>query len=176
MIVRTGEAKVTLKMQAALFLRDTPAEAGAFRCVKGFHHRFAEWSRATGGSERWPTAQGGQGAVNHPEPTSIVPQYGELTDIAAGAGDLVVWHSYVPHGTAANTTADAVRLAVYVSLAPPESLPPEMDMAAEWASPKPFPSWDSARGGIVQRQAEPAVLTALGRSLLGLETGRDSSV
>ena len=24
------------------------------------------------------------------------PEYGELTDIAAGAGDLVVWHSYVP--------------------------------------------------------------------------------
>ena len=70
-----------------------------------------------------------------------------------------------------NTTADALRLAVYVSLAQAQGLP--HDMAAGWASPEPFPSWDHTRSEIVQRQAEPAVLTGLGRRLLRLEIGRD---
>eukprot|EP01052_Picozoa_sp_SAG31_P013268 SAG31_NODE_795_length_12036_cov_28.879953_4_plen_443_part_00 len=171
---------VTQRTQAVLYLRDTVAQAGAFRCVKGFHRRFEEWAASYGGDAGWPTAQGGAGALNHPLPSSIVPAFGEFSDVGGAAGDLLIWHSYVPHGTAPNATHDNVRLAMYVSMQPnPAAGDPsvrdlveqgwyETDAVREWAEPAPLPSWDAAAGAVAV-QTKPATLTKLGRQLLGIE-------
>ena len=44
----------------------------------------------------------------------------EPTAIVGGAGDLIIWNSFIPHGNAANTS-DSPRLAQFVTMVPADS-------------------------------------------------------
>lgn len=72
--------------QGLLYLCDTPAEQGAFSCVPKFHKRLENWLE------------------NLPE--NINPREVDLTKeavpIAANAGDFVIWHQALPHGSSPN--------------------------------------------------------------------------
>lgn len=72
--------------QGLLYLCDTPAEQGAFSCVPKFHKKLENWLE------------------NLPENTN--PREVDLTNeavpIAAGAGDFVIWHQALPHGSSPN--------------------------------------------------------------------------
>lgn len=69
-----------------LYLCDVAADQGAFSCIPGFHRRIAEWleSLPEGVDPR-------EEILKHPaEP------------IAAEAGDLIIWHHCLPHGSSRN--------------------------------------------------------------------------
>lgn len=72
--------------QGLLYLCDTPAEQGAFSCVPKFHKRLAGWLN------------------NLPE--NVNPREVDLTNeavpITAEAGDFVIWHQALPHGSSPN--------------------------------------------------------------------------
>ncbi|MDO7849865.1 phytanoyl-CoA dioxygenase family protein [Hymenobacter sp. M29] len=72
--------------QGLLYLCDTPAEQGAFRCVPGFHRQLASWLAAL--------------------PAGTDPRRVNLdalaVPIAAEAGDFVIWHHALPHGSSPN--------------------------------------------------------------------------
>jgi hypothetical protein len=88
-------------VQAILYLTDTAAEQGAFRCVPGFHKRIDEWVASLG--DRDPTLDD----FERFEPRSI----------AAGAGDLIIWNAALPHGSQPNT-ARRPRLVHYLTMYP----------------------------------------------------------
>ncbi len=69
--------------QGILYLTDTPAEQGAFRCVPGFHRRIESWLAST------------------PDPRSA-NLASETVPVAGSAGDLVIWHHALPHGASPN--------------------------------------------------------------------------
>lgn len=73
-------------LQGILYLADTAANQGAFTCVPGFHRRIERWlDSLPPGAD--PRAQDFTSAA--------VP-------IAGRAGDLVIWHHALPHGSSPN--------------------------------------------------------------------------
>jgi len=76
-----------LQTQGILYLTDTHEEQGAFSVVPGFHHRLKDWlSTLPDGAN--PNAQDLEALGPHP--------------IAGRAGDLIIWHGALPHGSRPN--------------------------------------------------------------------------
>lgn len=98
-------APIPLGIQGILYLTDTPAGQGAFRCVPGFHRRIEAWLAAL------------------PPGTNprAVDLSAEAVPIAATAGDLVLWHAALPHGASANR-GTYPRMVQYIAWYPPGRL------------------------------------------------------
>ena len=92
---------VKFQVQGMIYLTDTTAEQGAFEAVPGFHRRIDAWLE-------------GLGEGVDPRGVDLST---EARRIAANAGDLVIWHSALPHGASPNT-GDRPRLAQYVTQYP----------------------------------------------------------
>jgi hypothetical protein len=94
-------APVVFQVQGMIYLTDTTAEQGAFEAVPGFHKRIDAWL---------------EGLDEGVDPRRVDLSAGARR-IAANAGDLIIWHSALPHGASPNT-GDAPRLAQYVTQYP----------------------------------------------------------
>lgn len=102
---------VPFGLQGILYLTDTAAEQGAFTCVPGFHRRLDAWVASL--------------------PRGASPRDQDLTKlgavpIAGEAGDLVVWHQALPHGSRPNR-ASRPRVVQYLTLRPTQ-----WDERADW--------------------------------------------
>lgn len=89
-------------LQGILYLTDTDAEQGAFTCVPGFHRRIEDWLRSL--------------------PADADPRRQDLRalgpkPIAGRAGDLIIWHHALPHGSSPNRAARP-RIVQYLVLRP----------------------------------------------------------
>jgi ectoine hydroxylase-related dioxygenase (phytanoyl-CoA dioxygenase family) len=76
-------------LQGILYLNDVVENQGAFSAVPGFHKRMDEWLNSL--------------------PPSADPQRQDLyalgcIPIAANAGDFIIWHHALPHGSSVNTS------------------------------------------------------------------------
>lgn len=95
-------APVPFATQGVLYLSDTSADQGAFRCVPGFHRTIDDWVAGLGSAD---------------------PRAVDLHDrehyVEGRAGDLVIWHQALPHGASPNRSTRP-RLAQYVNLYSPE--------------------------------------------------------
>ena len=89
--------------QGLIYLCDTPAHQGAFSCVPGFHRQLESWLAAL--------------------PAGTDPRRVDLTaqvrPIAAEAGDMVIWHHMLPHGSSPNR-GSYPRLVQYLNMYPAE--------------------------------------------------------
>jgi len=88
--------------QGVLYLNDVSAEQGAFTCVPGFHRKIESWLRNL--------------------PPNADPREQDLESlgakpIAADAGDLIIWHQALPHGSSPNR-ARFPRLVQYINMFP----------------------------------------------------------
>jgi hypothetical protein len=89
-------------VQGILYLTDTAPDQGAFTCVPGFHRKIEEWLEGLPeGADPGAQDLAGLGA----------------TPIAGRAGDLVIWHQALPHGSSPNR-AEVPRVAQYIKMAP----------------------------------------------------------
>jgi hypothetical protein len=84
------EPPIPFGTQGILYLADTAANQGAFTLIPGFHHRMAAWMDSL--------------------PPGADPREQDLyalgaTPIAANAGDFILWHQALPHGSSPNTAA-----------------------------------------------------------------------
>ena len=94
---------VPLGMQGILYLTDTAADQGAFTCVPGFHRRLPGWL-----TELPP-------GVN-PRDRSVLDTL-PAVKVAGRAGDLVIWHQALPHGSSPNRS-DVPRVVQYLKMQP----------------------------------------------------------
>lgn len=101
----------TLDIQGILYLTDTPAHQGAFCCIPGFHKTLGAW------------LDGLPAGVN---PREAIFEHGGVKPIAAGAGDLVLWHAMLPHASSPNR-GDKPRVVQYLSMRPTR-----FERAQEW--------------------------------------------
>ncbi|RZK38432.1 MAG: phytanoyl-CoA dioxygenase [Hymenobacter sp.] len=89
--------------QGLIYLCDTPAHQGAFSCVPGFQNRLETWLAGL--------------------PTGTDPRRVDLTalvkPIAAEAGDMVIWHHFLPHGSTPNR-GTYPRIVQYLNMYPLE--------------------------------------------------------
>jgi ectoine hydroxylase-related dioxygenase (phytanoyl-CoA dioxygenase family) len=100
------QAPIGLGMQGILYLTDTPREQGAFTCVPGFHHRIADWL-ADFPEDRDPNQEDLHALGSEP--------------IAGKAGDMVIWHHALPHGSRPNRGARP-RIVQYITMYPAPKL------------------------------------------------------
>jgi len=89
-------------LQGILYLTGTGANQGAFTCVPGFHRQIENWLRSL--------------------PPDADPRRQDLlrlgpVPIAGRAGDLIIWHHALPHGSSPNL-ASRPRIVQYVALRP----------------------------------------------------------
>lgn len=76
-------------VQGILYLADTAANQGAFTCVPGFHQKIDAWL---------DSLPAGDDPRTHDFTSQAVA-------IAGRAGDLVIWHHALPHGSSPNRAA-----------------------------------------------------------------------
>jgi ectoine hydroxylase-related dioxygenase (phytanoyl-CoA dioxygenase family) len=142
-------------VQGVLYLTDTDEHQGGFQCVPGFHRQFHEWVK-TQPADRNP---------HRPDMTELT-----LRQVPGKAGDLVIWHSLLPHGNSHNTS-DRPRWSQYILMHPAreddEALRQErLRLWRERLTPPGFPGDPRQQERL---SGQPARLTALGKKLLGLE-------
>lgn len=89
--------------QGILYLTDTAADQGAFTCVPGFHHCLAKWLASLP-----PDADPRDWKTLEALPAGPIP---------GRAGDLVIWHQALPHGSSPNRSPRP-RVAQYINLLP----------------------------------------------------------
>jgi hypothetical protein len=92
----------TFGTQGILYLADTAANQGAFTLVPGFQHRIEGWLNSL--------------------PPGANPRQENLyalgaKPIAANAGDFILWHHILPHGSSPNT-ASLPRFVQYINYSP----------------------------------------------------------
>ncbi|CAN5779953.1 DUF1479 family protein [soil metagenome] len=164
----TGEMPVQFGVQGVLCLSDTTEDQGGFHCIPGMHREVIEWSK-TPAEQRDP---------------KVLPfERDRVRAIAAKAGDMILWHRALPHGSGINRT-DRPRLAQYILAAPAgynvsiyqpqDGSPTSAAPARETMRQHRIAQWERRIGpagpAVDPREAgPPAVLTPLGRRLLGLD-------
>jgi len=89
-------------LQGLLYLGNTAENQGAFTLVPGFQNRIESWINSL--------------------PSGAIPQKQDLyalgpKPIAANAGDFIIWHQALPHGSSPNTS-NAPRFVQYINYAP----------------------------------------------------------
>jgi ectoine hydroxylase-related dioxygenase (phytanoyl-CoA dioxygenase family) len=89
--------------QGLLYLCDTPADQGAFCCVPGFHRQLEAWLASL------PTG-------TNPRQLDLLPL---AVPIAAEAGDFIIWHHFLPHGSSPNR-GSYPRIVQYLNMYPAE--------------------------------------------------------
>ena len=96
------EQPIPFGLQGLLYLSDTAENQGAFTLIPGFQHRIGPWINSL------------------PEGTD--PRFENLYNlgpkpIAANAGDFIIWHHALPHGSSPNTST-VPRFVQYINYAP----------------------------------------------------------
>ena len=89
-------------VQGILYLTDTTANQGAFTCVPGFHRKIERWLESL--------------------PPGADPRLQDLQSlgakpVAGAAGDLIIWHHALPHGSSPNRSSRP-RVVQYLALRP----------------------------------------------------------
>ncbi len=144
-------------LQAALALTDTAADQGGFRCVPSLFQEPRAWPAKptidAAGEEDWLAETGGR----------------EIVHVPAQAGDLIAWHSSLPHGNSTNRSGRP-RLAFYVTMFPAKDETPRRAHVESWRTGRCVPWWRGRRGYDRTEPWPPAELTPLGRKLLGLDS------
>lgn len=172
-----SETPVQFGVQGVLCLSDTTVDQGGFHCIPGMHREVLEWSRLP---------------PDRREPRILPFDFARMRAIPAEAGDFIIWHRALPHGSGINRT-DRPRIAQYI-LATPAGYNISMYDAdrgggrldqpagSEWASTpaaevlrrQRIAEWErrigpSGRPLDPREAGPPATLTPLGRKLLGLD-------
>jgi hypothetical protein len=137
--------------QGMLFLTDTGVDQGPFECVPSI----------SADLDRFLATHPGDDALDDLEGHEVVK-------VPARAGDLVVWDSRLPHHGGRNT-GRAPRLSVAIAMWPEGDDAERAERIACWRDKRPPACWRGWRGQVDPEPGEPAILTDLGRKLLGLD-------
>ena len=149
-------------VQGVLYLTDTDENQGGFHCIPGFHKETKEWLRIAPPNGRMDSAE--------------AKKLPEVKAIPGKAGDLLIWHRGLPHGSGKNSS-DKLRLCQYFSmfLANKGWGSDYSDGRAEqrirWWKERRNPEADCFPGddrGWEAKHYGPAELTPLGKKLLGV--------
>ena len=153
--VDTSEQPIRFGVQGVLYLTDTAENQGGFQCVPGFNNTFEEWVK-TQPEDRNP---------HQPDLADL-----QVKSIAGKAGDLLIWHRLLAHGNGHNKS-DKPRLAQYITMspAPKDSEEARQGRIKAWQERRPLSNWPGDSRDWEHERQEPAVLTELGRKLLGVD-------
>ncbi len=142
-------------LQTVILLTDTGRDEGGFQCLPGVYQNLDGWLQEY-------AAQGDFDFFN--------PGLNdwETTQVEGKAGDIILWSTKLPHGSATNLSARP-RVATFVTMQPPRnSLQYRESMKTWWLTKQAPDQWRGLPGQINPEPGEPAVLSELGKKLIGV--------
>ncbi|MGW7820812.1 phytanoyl-CoA dioxygenase family protein [Streptomyces puniciscabiei] len=160
--VDTTLAVLPQRVQGIIALTDTRPELGGFQCAPELFRRFEEW-RVAQPPGRDPVRPG----TDRAEFPVVRPDL--------QAGDLLIFNGLLAHGVAPNLSDNGVRAVQYLSMMPAlEEHTALRDSRVDSWRTLATPDWNATLLGDARTpEADrygPAVLTPLGRRLLGLDS------
>lgn len=96
------ELPIPFGLQGILYLSDTQANQGAFSLIPGFHNKIEDWINSL--------PQGCNPRTENLYELGVIP-------VVANAGDFIIWHHALPHGSSPNTSA-LPRIVQYINYLP----------------------------------------------------------
>ncbi len=151
----TDPGKPGESLQAVVLLTDVTRDGGGFQCIPEVYQNLETWLALHGRDDDFD--------FFNPE-----LQHWNTTQVEGQAGDVILWSTKLPHGSAANLS-DRPRIAAFVSMQPPPGNPQACELLKSWWLTRRAP--DCWRGLPGQRDPEPGVpasLSELGRKLIGV--------
>lgn len=156
--IDTSKNPLPVDVQGVLALSDTNDQTGGFQCIPELYRNFGEWVKDQP-EDRDPFK---------PDITGF-----NISNVNMNKGDLLIFNSMLPHGIRPNYS-ESPRMAQYISMTPAKEHDHELRewRIQSWRERNPregyaFPGdpreWE-------KKHAKTAVLSDLGRKLLGLDS------
>jgi hypothetical protein len=142
-------------LQAVVLLTDVGRDGGGFQCLPEVYRNLDTWL------ERYASGDD----FNFFEPGL---NRWKATQIEGNAGDIILWSTRLPHGTAPNWSFRP-RVASFVSMQPPpvDSVKLRESMKVWWLTKRAPDCWRGLPGQLDPEPGAAAVLSGLGMKLIG---------
>ena len=142
-------------LQSVVLLSDIDRNTGGFQCLPEIYQNLNAWLERHARGRDFDFFNPG---LNHQQ----------TTQVEAKTGDVILWSTRLPHGTATNLSKRP-RIAAFVAMEPP---PPDdarrRDLLMTWWQTKRAPDyWRGLPGQLDPEPGAPAVLSELGLKLIG---------
>ncbi len=142
-------------LQAVVLLTDVRRNGGGFQCIPEVYQNLDLWLKRHAWREDFDFFNPG---LNH----------WKTTQIEGKAGDVILWSTKLPHGTAPNLSKRP-RAAFFVTMQPPADYENLRDsMKTWWLTKRAPPQWRGMTGQVDPEPGAPATLSELGLKLIGV--------
>jgi len=145
----------TFSLQAVVLLTDVGRDAGGFQCLPVVYQNLDAWLKLFAPSDDFDFFNPGLNRW-------------KTTQIEGKAGDVILWSTRLPHGTARNLS-NRPRVAAFVTMQPPDDSAQLRESMKTWWLTKRAPDyWRGMPGQVDPEPGVPAVLSELGLKLIGV--------
>ena len=142
-------------LQAVALLTDVGREEGGFQCIPEVYQHLDVWLQRYARRDDFDFFNPW---MNH----------WKTTQIEGKAGDVILWSSKLPHGSATNLSKRP-RVAAFVSMQPPaDSVQLRESMKTWWLTKRAPDNWRGLAGQVDPEPGVHAVLSELGLKLIGV--------
>jgi hypothetical protein len=142
-------------LQGVVLLTDVDRDGGGFQCLPDIYQNL----------EVWLDRNARQSGFDFFNPGL---KNCKTTQIEGKAGDVILWSTKLPHGSAANLS-HRPRIAAFVSMQPPtDSAEHRASMKRLWLTKQAPDFWRGLPGQLETEPGAPAVLSELGLKLIGV--------
>jgi hypothetical protein len=142
-------------LQAVVLLTDVGRNGGGFQCLPVVYQNLEAWLRLFARGKDFDFFNPG---LNHWKSTQVEGQ----------AGDVILWSTRLPHGSATNLS-DRPRVAAFVTMQPPaEDAQLRESMKTWWLTKRAPDYWRGMPGQLDPEPGAPAELSELGLKLIGV--------
>jgi hypothetical protein len=142
-------------IQGVVLLTDVRRNGGGFQCLPEVYRTLDVWLERCASQHDFDFFN---------------PRLDHLTatQVEGNAGDVILWSSKLPHGSATNSS-DRPRIAAFVSMQPAsDDAQLRESMKAWWLTKRAPDFWRGLPGQVDPEPGPPAVLTELGKKLIGV--------
>jgi hypothetical protein len=142
-------------IQAVVLLSDVGRNGGGFQCLPDVYQNLGAWLKRYAHRDDFDFFYPG---LNH----------WKTTQVEGKAGDLILWSTKLPHGSATNLS-DRPRVAAFVSMQPCGDQAQLRESMKNWWLTRRAPDyWRGLPGQVDPEAGPPAVLSELGLKLIGV--------
>lgn len=141
-------------LQSLVLLTDVSRNGGGFQCLPEVYQNLEEWLKQYASQADFDFFNPGLNDW-------------KTTQVEGRAGDVILWSTKLPHGTATNSS-NRPRIAAFVAMEPPADDAQLRESMKTWWLTKRAPDyWRGLPGQIDPEPGAPAVLSELGMKLIG---------
>jgi hypothetical protein len=142
-------------LQGVVLLSDVDRDGGGYQCLPDIYQNLEAWLDRNARRSDFDFIN--PGLKNR-----------TTTQIAGKAGDVILWSTKLPHGSAANLS-HRPRIASFVTMQPPADPAGRSSSLKQcWLTKQAPDGWQGLPGQLETEPGAPAVLSELGRKLIGV--------